>query len=97
MEITLRVTIPDQIITIEGVEPLTEEEWEKLIHGSFSIKIRATETSAKSTVQKPSSEIAKQSEETDREYQNALDTLSNIIGAQRALNSPGIKVNINRG
>ena len=96
MEITLRITIPDQII-MEGVQPPTEAEWETLAHSSFTNKISQTESKAKAKVQKPSSEIAKQSEDADREFQNALDTLSSIVAAQRALNSPGIKVHINKG
>ena len=80
MDITLHITIPDQII-MEGVEPPNEEEYEKLVHDSLANKINITETRAKGVVNKSSSDIAKQSEEADKNYQHALDTLSNIVAA----------------
>ena len=91
MEITLTVKIPDQVL-IKEVSPPTGEEWAKMVKNHISSGIGKAEASSKSIVGQASTIIATKSESEVQNYRDALDTLNNIVDAQRTLQEQGITV-----
>ena len=94
MKVTLRIEIPDQIL-VSDIKPPTDQEWQSIISSYFRGKLSSLEARAKGQI-KPSADIAEQSPEAEKAYQDALDTLGKMVEANRKLKTPGITVEINR-
>ena len=96
VEITLEVSIPDEIL-IEGVAPQSDEEWQGLIASHIRQKLDVVSNQTRDFLGKTlPRNVADQSDEKGEEYRTSLTFVESCVTAYRALNSPGIKVEVKR-